>query len=795
MVQTSPSALIRLARVIVRRRRLILVAAVVAFALTGMLGGGVASKLSSGGFDDPGAESTKAQHYLDSHFTEAGMPNILLLVTADPGLSVDDPAVAATGQAITAELGQEQGVVFAASYWSTGGAPPLKTADGHRALVFARLEGTSNELNKAMDVLGPRYTRSGDGVTVAVGGFGEIFREVGHTIEHDLVRAEMIALPITLLLLLLVFGSGVAALLPLAIGALSIVGTFFVLLVINRFTEVSVFSLNLTTGMGLGLAIDYSLFIVSRYREELRSGAEPEIAIERTVATAGRTVAFSALTVAASLCALLVFPLAFLKSFAYAGIAVAALAGLYAVVVLPALLAVLGRRVDALTIRRQAVNPPEEGFWHNMALRVMRRPIPFATAAIVVLLILGSPALRMQLSLPDDRVLPASTPARQVSDIIRREFPSKEAGALSVVAPGISAPAHAVEIDTYAKQLAALAGVSRVDASTGSYLHDGPSIPADSNPALYTRFVTEDSTFVSVIPSVEPLSDQGEQLVKEVRAAPAPFKVQVAGMSAQLVDSKAGLFSKLPLALLIIAAITFVLMFLMFGSVVVPAKAVVLNLLSLSATFGAMVWIFQEGHLSGALNFTPTGALDSTTPILMFCVAFGMSMDYEVMLLSRIKEEHDRTGDKPLSPTAHPSEAAAWRRRRNSRSVALGLERTGRIVTAAALLMSMVFLAFATSQVTFIKLFGIGLALAVLMDAFVIRGMLVPAFMRLAGEVNWWAPKFLRRVHDRIGITEHVELPEIVLREAPQNPLPTLVNGRPRRDRPLHAAGREKIKV
>ncbi|MEY2432919.1 MAG: putative drug exporter of the superfamily [Acidimicrobiaceae bacterium] len=778
MVQ-NPSPLIRLARSIVRRRRLILVAAVIAFAVSGMLGGSVASKLSSGGFNDPGAESTKAQDYLDAHFKQAGMPNIILLVTADPGTTVDDLTVQAAGHALTDELGHEKGVVFAASYWSTGGAPPLKTADGHRALVFARLDGTPNEINKAMDVLGPKYARTGGGVTVAVSGFGEIFREVGLTIEHDLVRAEMIALPITLILLLIVFGSGVAALLPLAIGALSIVGTFLVLLIINSFTEVSVFSLNLTTGMGLGLAIDYSLFIVSRYREELRAGAEPEIALERTVATAGRTVGFSALTVAASLCALLVFPLAFLKSFAYAGIAVAALAGLYAVVVLPALLAVLGRRVDALTIRRQSINPPEEGFWHNTALRVMRRPVPYATAAILVLLFLGSPVLRMQLGLPDDRVLPPDKPARQVADIIRNEFTSKEAGALSVVSPGLDARAHTAEIDAYATRLATLPGVSRVDAATGSYLHGGPAIPAATNPALYSRFVTDGATFVSVIPSIEPLSDQGEQLVKDVRAINAPFKVQVAGMSAQLVDSKAGLFSKLPLALLIIAAITFVLMFLMFGSVVVPAKAVVLNLLSLSATFGAMVWIFQEGHLSGPLGFTPTGALDATTPILMFCVAFGMSMDYEVFLLSRIKEEHDRTGD-------------------SVRSVALGLERTGRIVTAAALLMSVVFLAFATSQVSFIKLFGIGLALAILMDAFVIRGTLVPAFMRLAGEVNWWAPKFMRRVHDRIGVSEHVELPELVVvppNAPPTRPIPALVNGRPRRERPLRAPGREKIKV
>ncbi|HEX4821118.1 MAG TPA: MMPL family transporter [Acidimicrobiales bacterium] len=772
MVQ-KPQPLIRIARRIVRHRRLILVAAAVAFAVSGALGGSVATKLSSGGFDDPGAESTQAQHYLDEHFTTGGMPNVLLLVTADEGTTVDTPAIAAAGTALTNELAQEPGAAFAASYWSTGGAPPLRTTDSHRALVFAHFNGSSNDLNHLMDTIGPKYTRHANGVTVAVTGFGEIFREVGHTIEHDLTRAEMIALPITLILLLLIFGSGVAALLPLAVGGLSIVGTFLVLLIINSFTEVSVFSLNLTTAMGLGLAIDYSLFIVSRYREELRGGAEPNVAIERTVATAGRTVAFSALTVAASLCALLVFPLAFLKSFAYAGIAVAALAGFYAVVVLPALLAVLGRRVDALRLRTHAITPPEEGFWHRTAMRVMKRPIPIATAAILLLLFLGSPVLGIRLGLPDDRVLPTDKPARQAADVIRHEFSSQEAGALSVVSPGVDATTRSGDIDAYATRLAALPGVARVDAATGTYLHDGPKIPGDPASPVYARFVGTGDSFLNVIPDVEPLSARGEKLVKDVRAVDAPFQVKVTGESAQLVDSKAGLISKLPLALLIIASITFVLMFLMFGSVIVPAKAVVMNLLSLSATFGAMVWIFQDGHLADRLGFTPTGAIDSTTPILMFCVAFGLSMDYEVFLLSRIKEEHDKTGD-------------------NVHSVAIGLERTGRIVTAAALLMSVVFLAFATSQVSFIKLFGIGLALAVLMDAFIIRGMLVPAFMRLAGEWNWWAPLPLRRVYDRFGIQEHVQLEPIVLPDPPVDPHVPMVNGRPRRERPLVAAGRDK---
>jgi putative drug exporter of the RND superfamily len=588
--------------------------------------------------------------------------------------------------------------------------------------------------------------------SVAVGGFAEVFRQVGETIESDLVRAESIALPVTLVLLVIVFGSIVAASLPLAIGALSVVGTFLVLWLLSQVTEVSIYALNLTTALGLGLAIDYSLFIVSRYREELAAGHEPFAAVTRTVRTAGRTVAFSALTVAASLGALLVFPLAFLRSFAYAGIAVAALAGVYAVVVLPALLAVLGRNVDRGRLWRRTPRPPEEGFWHRMATRVMRRPIPVATAVIALLLFLGSPVFGLELGLPDDRVLPEDTSSRDVSDVIRDEFASEDAGAISVVALGSGDPAASSgEIDGYAARLASIDGVSRVDAVTGTYCGPGLAaqlgcepgqlvLPSDGGPQ-YARFATDDSTFLNVVPSIEPLSAEGEALVKEVRASEAPFEVLVSGQPASLVDGKDSLFDALPLAVGIIAVVTFALLFVMFGSVVVPLKALVLNLLSLSATFGAMVWLFQDGHLSGALDFTATGTIATVMPVLMFCIAFGLSMDYEVFLLSRIKEEYDTTHD-------------------NAHSVAVGLERTGRIVTAAAVLISVVFIAFATSGVSFIKLFGIGLSLAVLLDAFVIRGTLVPAFMALAGEANWWAPRFLRRLHDRIGVTEVVDLDE-----------------------------------
>jgi RND superfamily putative drug exporter len=724
----------------IRHRRLVLVATVIFFVVAGTLGGGVASHLVAGGFDDPTSENVRADEILDEQFGQ-GRPNLVLLVTADEG-GVDDPGIAAAGRDLTERLAAEPGVENVMSYWSMGSPPPLRSEDGTRALVAARITGDDTTVSERVGELSSAYGAPIDGATVGVSGYAEVFRQVSEQIEHDLIRAELIAFPVTLILLLFIFRGLVAALLPLAIGGLSIVGTFLVLRVLTEFVDVSIFALNLTTAMGLGLAIDYSLFIVSRYREELALGFAPPDAVHRTVRTAGKTIAFSALTVAASLAALLVFPLTFLRSFAYAGVAVAAVAGISAVVVLPALLAVLGHRVNALSVRRKDPKPVEQGMWHRVARGVMRRPWPIALGTVAVLLFLGSPFLGIRLGLPDDRVLPDTASSRQVLDVVRDEFVGEEASALPVVAPDLgpladrpTAEADAA-INAFAAELSALPGVARVDARTGVFL-DGQHVPLDGD--LTARFASETGTWLSVVPSVEPMSADGEQLVHDLRAADAPFPVLVGGTSAQLVDTNDALISKLPLAVAIIAVITFVLLFLMFGSVVVPIKALILNVLSLTATFGAMVWIFQEGNLSGVLNFTPTGTLDATTPILMFCVAFGLSMDYEVFLLSRIKEEHDR---------GLPNEEA----------VAHGLERTGRIVTAAALLISMVFLAIGTSSVTFIKLFGIGLTLAVLMDAFVIRGTLVPAFMRLAGETNWWAPAWLRRVHDRIGISEHVDL-------------------------------------
>jgi RND superfamily putative drug exporter len=504
----------------------------------------------------------------------------------------------------------------------------------------------------------------------------------------------------------------------------------------TAFTDVSIFSLNLTTALGLGLAIDYSLFVVSRFREELAAGHDTDVAVVRTVRTAGRTVLFSAATVAIALAAMLVFPMVFFRSFAYAGIAVALLAAFGAVVILPAMLAALGPKVNAGRILRRKEPVPGTGIWHRIAVLVMRRPVGIAAAVIALLLVLGAPFLGIELGTPDDRVLPPGDSVRDTQQVLRDEFTAREASALQVVATGVDAGADAT-VTGYAESLSALPGVARVDASTGSFAGGRQIAPPTDASA---RFVGDDATWFSVVPSVEPLSAEGESLTQAVRATAAPFAdVEVGGPSAELVDSKDLIFDRLPWALGIIAVTTFVVLFLLFGSLLVPVKAVVLNLLSLTATFGSMVWIFQEGHGSGLLNFTPTGTIVVAMPILMFCIAFGLSMDYEVFLLSRIKEEHDRGSD-------------------TTTSVAMGLERTGRIVTAAAVLIAVVFLAFAASGVSFIKMFGIGLTLAVLVDAFLIRSTLVPAFMRLAGGANWWAPASLRRLHARIGLSEHVDL-------------------------------------
>jgi putative drug exporter of the RND superfamily len=720
-----------LGEMIVGRARMILVATVVLLALAGMAGVGVVDHLSTGGFDDPNSEAARTAARAEEIFG-ASDPDFVLLVHAKAG-SVDDPRARRDATALTRDLAAEPGVARVESYWSLGGAPPLRSRDGSKALVLVNLRGSQNEKNEILERLGPRYAVPGDAIDVSITGYAEIFRQITTQVEKDLVRAELVAIPILLVLLLLVFRSVVAASLPLAVGLLAVAGTLLVLRVLAEVTEVSIFALNLTTGMGLGLGIDYSLFVVSRFREELKRGVDVPDAIITTVQTAGKTVLFSAIAVAASLSALLVFPLAFLRSFAYAGIPVVTLAAAGSILTLPALLVVLGHRIDRWSLPTRDV-APERSRWYGIARYVMRRPVPVAIAGTVLLLFLGIPFLNVELGLPDDRVLPPGAPGRVVTDQLRNEFAGNEAASMIVLAEGLDPSRSPDAVPRVATQLSRVEGIARVDAATGSYVEGDLLF---SSARLGRRFVAPDATYFSAVldPSVEFQSPEAEQVVHRMRALQTGHDLAIGGPSADLVDGKAVAFDRMPYALGWITLVTFVSLFLLFGSVVVPVKAVILNLLSLSATFGAMVWVFQDGNLAGLLNFTPTGTLLLANIILMFCIAFGLSMDYEVFLLSRIKEEHDLLGDNDLA-------------------VAHGLERTGRIVTAAAALISVVYIAMVSSGVSFIKMFGLGLALAIVMDATLVRAALVPAFMKLMGSANWWAPAPLRRFHERFGISE-----------------------------------------
>jgi RND superfamily putative drug exporter len=721
----------RLGRFLARRPRRILIVTCVFVALGAAVGPSVAPNLSSGGFDDPSSESAHAAARIERIFGVSD-PDMVLLVEARSG-SVDDAAVRRDGIELTRSLQGEQGVLRVDSYWSLGGAPPLRSTDGTKAMVLANLEGSQNDKHELLEHLTPRYSGTNDSVVVSVSGFSEIYRQVTDQVEKDLVRAELVAIPILLVLLLFVFRSPVAASLPLGVGLIAVVGTLLVLRVVAAMTEVSIFALNLTTGMGLGLGIDYSLFVVSRFREELAAGQTVPDAVAGTVATAGRTVLFSAIAVAASLSALLLFPIVFLRSFAYAGIPVVALAAAGAILTLPAVLALLGEGIDKWSVRRSPA-PGTTGAWYRIASSVMRRPVPVAAAGTLVLLVLGAPFLGVKLGLPDHRVLPPGAPGRTVTDELSRDFAGNEAAALLVLARGVDPESSQEEIRGFAQRLSAVDGIARVDAATGSYVEGDLLFSSET---LGQRFAADDATYFSAVldPAIESQSLEAEEVVHEMRTLDAPFTFEVAGPSADLVDGKRSAFARIPMAVVWIAFVTFVTLFLLFGSILVPIKAVVLNLLSLTATFGAMVWVFQDGHFSELLGFTPTGTLVLSNIILMFCIAFGLSMDYEVFLLSRVKEEYDATGDNDLA-------------------VARGLERTGRIVTAAAALIAIVFLAMISSGISFIKMFGLGLALAVVMDATLVRGALVPAFMKLMGPANWWAPARLRRLHDRFGIRE-----------------------------------------
>lgn len=682
----------------------VLALTLVGFFVAGILGGPVAGLLNSDSdsFSDTDSDSSRAVAAIESATGASASPGILVILDAGDTAALEE---------VTGILGGDEAIAEVVG----GLDPAYLSKDGSKAYVAAFF-AADQDADHAAEHLRDELAAVDD---VQVGGPLPAFQEVNENVESDLVKAELIAFPLLFLASLWVFRSAVAALLPLLVGGLTIVISLLFLRAINEAVEISIFALNLITGLGLGLAIDYSLFMVSRYREELQRVGPGAEAIRRTVLTAGRTVFYSSITVAGAGLALLVFPLRFLYSMGVGVTLVALVAALVSLVVLPSLFAVLQHRVNSLAPKRwQAAREAEAradqaGFWYRLSQFVMRRPIPVALAGTAILLVLGAPFLGIKFTGVDATVLPDGSEAKAVDTLLRSQFPS--AGASPVLVVAEASEFSGVDVTAYAEELRGLDHVADV---------------------LPPRYLGEDTWRIDVLSEDRALADSTRDLVGDIRSVDPTFPVLVGGDSADNVDQLASLAAGLPLAMVILAVLTLVTLFLMTGSIILPIKALVMNVLTVSATFGLLVLIFQDGRFEGLLDYNSQGALESTQPVFLFAVVFGLSTDYAVFLLTRIKEARD---------------AGASERE----SVALGLQRTGRIVTAAALLFAIALGAFATSQIIFIKELGVGTALAVLIDATIVRAMLVPSLMALLGRWNWWAPAPLRRLHEKVGAPAH----------------------------------------
>jgi len=741
--------LAKIARLAVAAPKRTVVAAALTLVAAAIFGLPVTKSLSAGGFTDPGSESVQASDILTNEFDHNDL-QLLVAVTADDG--VHSAAASAVAAEVTSALENSPDVTNVISAWSAPppAAPGLTSRDGRTGIIIAGLRGTDAEFAEIARQLVDQMPHDRDGVSVRAGG-ALTFAEANEQGERDLVKMELIAIPLSFVALVWVFGGLFAAALPMAVGVFAILASLAVLRALSFFTDVSLFALNLTAAMGLALAVDYTLLIVSRYRDETANSVPPAEAVVRTMTTAGRTVAFSALTVALSMGAMIIFPMYFLRSFAYAGIAVVFLAATAAIVVAPAVIVLLGRRLDALDVRKllrralgrpptRAPRPTGQTFWYQTAHAVMRHALAVSVILIAVLLMLGAPFLGVKWGFPDDRVLPATATSRQVGDLLRTEFAINPVTNVTVVIPDMSGVSPEV-LSAYAADLSKVSDVSGVSTPAGTFvageLAGPPSAPTG---------VADGGAFLTVQSSAPLFTDASNEQLRFLHAVPGPagHSVLFGGAAQYNVDSVESITSRLPVVLGVIAAITFVVLFLVTGSLVLPLKALVLNMLSLTAAFGALVWIFQDGHLGG-LGTTATGTLVVNIPVLMFCLAFGLSMDYQVFVLSRIREYW----------------LASGRTRSDSdESVALGVARTGRVITAAALLMAISFAALLTADVSFMKMFGVGLTIAVLVDATLVRTLLLPALMRVLGRANWWAPAPLARVHRRAApreAGEHVD--------------------------------------
>ncbi len=692
----------KLGHVVVRRRKSMVILFIVGVLTAGTFGSMVFSRLDSGGYSNPDSDSYQVYNYLNKNLKVAD-PNIVVVVDSGD-LPITDPTVAAKAKALETEMAKAPDVTSVVSYWNTGGEKTLAATDGKAAYIL--VYGGGEAFTPESQEMGAYFQKNFDGkrdvLTIYSGGVGVVGNAINKKIADDLKIAEAISIPLTFILLVLVFGAMAASAMPLIVGVSAILGAFFLLYLISLVTTVSVYALNLTTGLGLGLGIDYALLIVNRFREELHRGKSVEDSIVDTMASAGKTVFYSGLTVLVTLLSLTFFPLPFLKSFGYAGVSVVAIAVAGALFGLPPILAMLGKKVDKGVVRRSAITHKDEGRWAQTARLVMKRPVAVVLLSLIVIGILAAPIKNIAFSQGDARILPASNPAAIATAMQESRFESNIATIDIIILDGVGREA---EISSFIEDIKEVTGIVSV-----------------APPQAFGKDIR-----ITAYESMLPRTPEAQKLINDLRDVSAPVGTLIGGVAADYTDTQEGISQTLPLALGWIAISVLILLFVFTGSIILPIKAVLLNVLSLAATMGVMTWIFVDGNLQWLVgSFTVTGTLDTSIVILIFVVVFGLSMDYELFLLSRIREEH-------------------LLGRSNIESVATGLQRSARIITAAAVILAVVFAAFVTSGVTSIKMMGFGVAFAVVLDATLIRALLVPALMRLLGERNWWAPKAMQR--------------------------------------------------
>ncbi|SDN25284.1 MMPL family transporter [Allokutzneria albata] len=709
---------------LVHRQRWLVVATVLLIALLGgAWGSGVFDRLSQGGYDDPTSEAVQATKAVESTLGKPG-GDFVAIYTVPQGSTVDDPNL---GQRINSRLSTlpKDKVSKVVSYWQLPN-PQFATPDKRRGVAVFTLAGANDdEKLAAFDEV--RGMIAVDGAQSTVTGYYALGKEINETSHNDLVRAELISLPVTLVLLVLFFGGLVAASLPVAIGGLTILGALGVLRLLTVFSDVNTFAVNVATLLGLGLAIDYGLFMVGRFREELAGGRSTEDAVQRTVATAGRTVAFSSTLLVIALGGLLLFPQAFLKSVGYGGMAAVGIAAVLSLTLLPAVFAVLGRRVDALSMPwrrgKGAVQHREWPGWRKLADWVMKRPVFVAAPILAMLFVLGAPFLGVNFGAVTEKVLPQENSARQSAEQLMREFPQLGADGAQIVLRGYQGKAPTPEtVQKFIGEVAKVPGVTEVKPgqAAGDVATISAKLPGGS------------------------LSSEAKTAVADLRnlSEPPNTEVMVGGRTAEVVDSLAATAAQLPWMIALVVGATMVLMFLAFGSVMMPIKAVVMSAVSLTATFGALVWVFQDGHGADLLGVEP-GPLEAGVVVLMAAVVFGLSTDYEVFLMSRMVEARERGAT-------------------TEEAVSIGLGKTGKVISAAAVLLIVVTGAFSFSDMALMRFIGIGMILALALDATIVRMLLVPALVKLQGEFTWWAPASLRRLQQRIGLQERDELDDLV---------------------------------